>query len=203
MGNVVGEEHLPRSLIHCRLQQPYLLVQGTSHTQDLPTGTQMLVARDPAPTIRSTAPSPHPRQARRGGCVLLSSSLWPGEHCGSPSGAVDWEGGAHGDFSSSISTHCFSRMPRGYSSGLRPHSSDSELSPPQLWRGFNIWNIKVGVQLGKKDHWGRTGITVSGPSGVTTVSPPDLEMWEHELLLWVPNLHGPERARTEVEAKMG
>lgn len=61
----------------------------------------------------------------------------------------------------------------------------------------------MGVQLGKKDHWGRTGITVSGPLGVTTVSPLDLEMWEYELLLWVPNLHGPERARTEVEAKMG
>lgn len=89
MGNMVGEGHLPRSLIHCRLQQPYLLVQGTSHTQDLPTGTQMLVARDLAPTI-STATSPHPRQARRGGCVLLSPSLWPGEDCGSPSGAVDW-----------------------------------------------------------------------------------------------------------------
>lgn len=25
----------------------------------------------------------------------------------------------------------------------------------------------------------------------------------HELVLWVPNLHGPERARTEVEPKMG
>lgn len=44
---------------------------------------------------------------------------------------------------------------------------------------------------------------MSGPLGVTTVSPLDLEMWEYELLLWVPNLHGPERARTEVEAKMG
>lgn len=112
-------------------------------------------------------------------------------------------GGAHEDFSSSISTYCFSRMPCGYSSGLRPHSSDSELSPPQLWRGFNTWNIKVGVQLGKKDHWGRTGITVSGPLGVTTVSPPDLEMWEYELLLWVPNLHGPERARWGDELQGG
>lgn len=113
-------------------------------------------------------------------------------------------GGAHEDFSSSISTYCFSRMPRGYSSGLRPHSSDSELSPPQLWRGFNIWN-KSGCSVREEGSLGedrvrvkgkpQAGITMSGPSGVTTMSPPDLEMWEHELLLWVPNLHGPERAR--------
>lgn len=70
--------------------------------------------------------------------------------------------------------------------------------------------IKVGAQgrriigEGQGESEGEAArITVSGPSGVTTVSPPDLEMWEHELLLWVPNLHGPERARTEVEAKMG
>lgn len=87
IGNRVGEGHLPRSLIHYRLQQPapYLLAQGTSHTQDLPTGTQMLT-RGLAPTTRSTATSPHPRQAKHGGFVLLSPSsarrtLWVSLGC--------------------------------------------------------------------------------------------------------------------------
>lgn len=44
-------------------------------------------------------------------------------------------GGAHRDISSSVSTHCFSKMPP-YSSGLRPCSLDSQLSPPQLQKGF-------------------------------------------------------------------
>lgn len=54
-------------------------------------------------------------------------------------------GGAHEDFSSSISTHCFSRMPRGYSSGLRPHSY-----PLPSCGGALISGIKVV-------SWGRQG----------------------------------------------
>lgn len=87
--------------------------------------------------------------------------------------------GAYRDISSSVSTHCFSRMPRGYSSAAQTHG----YSLPSCGGASNIWNksgcsvrIIGGVQGESEGE--AAGILVSGPSGVTTVSPPDVEMWK-------------------------